>query len=121
MALYSVSMSITISIHALLAESDPLTKSVQPRKTISIHALLAESDLLPHSADCNCHNISIHALLAESDAAMGKPTLEIAYFYPRSPCGERRVTVLGIQHRVGISIHALLAESDAIRGIVLKR
>ena len=57
------------------------------------------------------------------------------YFYPRSPCGERRfgpgvggaqqgisihallaesdgVTVLGIQHRVGISIHALLAESD---------
>ena len=33
--------------------------------------------------------ISIHALLAESD-----------------------VTVLGIQHRVGISIHALLAESD---------
>ena len=35
-----------------------------------------------------------------------------AHFYPRSPCGERRVTVLGIQHRVGISIHALLAESD---------
>ena len=34
-------------------------------------------------------------------------------FYPRSPCGERRVTVLGIQHRTGISIHALLAESDA--------
>ena len=33
-------------------------------------------------------------------------------FYPRSPCGERRVTVLGIQHRLGISIHALLAESD---------
>ena len=33
-------------------------------------------------------------------------------FYPRSPCGERRVTVLGIQHRTGISIHALLAESD---------
>ena len=60
----------------------------------------------------------------------------VAYFYPRSPCGERRfelsilhpavlflstlslrratVTVLGIQHRVGISIHALLAESDAL-------
>ena len=34
--------------------------------------------------------ISIHALLAESDG----------------------VTVLGIQHKVGISIHALLAESD---------
>ena len=36
-------------------------------------------------------------------------------FYPRSPCGERRVTVLGIQHKVGISIHALLAESDNAR------
>ena len=36
--------------------------------------------------------ISIHALLAESDG----------------------VTVLGIQHRVGISIHALLAESDSL-------
>ena len=64
------------------------------------------------------------------------PTAYIApHFYPRSPCGERHqsravshqtaqisihallaesdgVTVLGIQHRVGISIHALLAESD---------
>ena len=58
----------------------------------------------------------------------------ICNFYPRSPCGERPsklaqtslieyisihallaesdVTVLGIQHKVGISIHALLAESD---------
>ena len=36
-------------------------------------------------------------------------------FYPRSPCGERRVTVLGIQHKVGISIHALLAESDVLQ------
>ena len=35
---------IEISIHALLAESDPLIFNVQPRKTISIHALLAESD-----------------------------------------------------------------------------
>ena len=41
------------------------------------------------------------------------------HFYPRSPCGERRVTVLGIQHKVGISIHALLAESDqyAFKGV----
>ena len=80
--------------------------------------------------------ISIHALLAESDNRYGRPidvqlvflstlslrratTEEVSGdtwqrdFYPRSPCGERRVTVLGIQHRVGISIHALLAESDS--------
>ena len=57
--------------------------------------------------------ISIHALLAESDGRAGDPGRQPQYFYPRSPCGERRVTVLGIQHKVGISIHALLAESDS--------
>ena len=35
-------------------------------RLISIHALLAESDPR-HNANCSCHNISIHALLAESD------------------------------------------------------
>ena len=58
-------------------------------------------------------DISIHALLAESDAFGSSRLAPGAYFYPRSPCGERRVTVLGVQHRTGISIHALLAESDA--------
>ena len=57
--------------------------------------------------------ISIHALLAESDYRFSLITLPKMHFYPRSPCGERRVTVLGIQHKVGISIHALLAESDS--------
>ena len=57
-------------------------------------------------------HISIHALLAESDALRQLQSALRRNFYPRSPCGERRVTVLGIQHRVGISIHALLAESD---------
>ena len=33
--------------------------------------------------------ISIHALLAESDAAMAAMAFTAAYFYPRSPCGER--------------------------------
>ena len=33
-----------ISIHALLAESDPLADGAQPDAAISIHALLAESD-----------------------------------------------------------------------------
>ena len=58
--------------------------------------------------------ISIHALLAESDTDGLFFIIRRNNFYPRSPCGERRVTVLGIQHRVGISIHALLAESDLL-------
>ena len=37
-----------ISIHALLAESDPLTHVRSPSANISIHALLAESDRPQH-------------------------------------------------------------------------
>ena len=36
------------------------------------------------------------------------------YFYPRSPCGERRGCVRYCIHAPEISIHALLAESDAV-------
>ena len=57
-------------------------------------------------------NISIHALLAESDSHTFNLTRFQCYFYPRSPCGERR----GLQPKAPtgpkISIHALLAESD---------
>ena len=35
--------------------------------------------------------ISIHALLAESDAQVCQVVSAELYFYPRSPCGERRV------------------------------
>ena len=35
------------------------------------------------------------------------------YFYPRSPCGERRAVAGAVVVPVVISIHALLAESDA--------
>ena len=34
------------------------------------------------------------------------------YFYPRSPCGERRCEMISIERCSFISIHALLAESD---------
>ena len=42
-------------------------------------------------------DISIHALLAESDSSRINSSSITAYFYPRSPCGERRwrlVTIL---------------------------
>ena len=102
-----------ISIHALLAESD-LSGLFHTRvNKISIHALLAESDLLLCLFLRFLNRISIHALLAESDRHRAAPTrpgwaflstlslrrattrgqgapLGIPYFYPRSPCGERR-------------------------------
>ena len=39
---------------------------------------------------------------------------DICYFYPRSPCGERRVHYDNYNLHCVISIHALLAESDII-------
>ena len=105
---------IGISIHALLAESDR-NGYLQTRQlyAISIHALLAESDT-PTMTNLYSYLISIHALLAESDSkpkdlksrrivflstlslrrATGTKKLRMpvpAYFYPRSPCGERRL------------------------------
>ena len=105
-------MSGDISIHALLAESDHVNASDFHFCGISIHALLAESDRVPISSG-QCNLISIHALLAESDKMhaliFANPVLFLStlslrratcqhlssdfwrgYFYPRSPCGERR-------------------------------
>ena len=56
--------------------------------------------------------ISIHALLAESDGAHRDPFGLRVHFYPRSPCGERRLHPSKYVIILPISIHALLAESD---------
>ena len=102
-----------ISIHALLAESDVIARWSFHGLDISIHALLAESDpLLPVSILISL--ISIHALLAESDWLLTSISTSRRYFYPRSPCGERRVFNLFANPGSAISIHALLAESDLI-------
>ena len=56
--------------------------------------------------------ISIHALLAESDCYSFRHSAQGRHFYPRSPCGERRVHFDNFNLHCVISIHALLAESD---------
>ncbi len=124
-----------ISIHALLAESDtthtptayiaphfyprspcgerrlPINDSITLQYAISIHALLAESDARSASK-LGGMSISIHALLAESDSQQPAGTTSTTYFYPRSPCGERRSADCNYRNAHPISIHALLAESD---------
>ena len=104
----------SISIHALLAESDRAVPTLQPwHAAISIHALLAESDTGAVPCGVGAPLISIHALLAESDQGTPVVTEEkFADFYPRSPCGERLHYDNYNLHCVEISIHALLAESD---------
>ena len=66
------------------------------RSNISIHALLAESDPSTTRRLTNLM-ISIHALLAESDLGNSGTQADPAkYFYPRSPCGERLFSLFGV-------------------------
>ena len=103
----------SISIHALLAESD----TIHPRLCNAKPNFYPRSPCGERLNDaingCNPDFISIHALLAESDTVMNNivlmpgeflSTLSLRratsftrplratenYFYPRSPCGERR-------------------------------
>ena len=83
------------------------------RISISIHALLAESDQRQIEFE-RYSDISIHALLAESDRS--KPLSRPRPSKFLSTLSLRRAT-LGILARrlwYGISIHALLAESDLL-------
>ena len=147
-----------ISIHALLAESD-LVQLVRllrhgdfyprspcgERPFASISSAMASKFLSTLSlrratvGQCICRftgSISIHALLAESDWFPWPMAICPCYFYPRSPCGERRPpsitptasrnfyprspcgerpsTACPVWKSLSISIHALLAESDHI-------
>ena len=85
-----IMVAIIISIHALLAESDPdrVSETLVPRQFLSTLSLRRATIDSSRAANCQQH------------------------FYPRSPCGERRITDGSICLDSKISIHALLAESD---------
>ena len=90
---------MSISIHALLAESDNL-RSYQPsRGMISIHALLAESDRstlqMRRSLILFLSTLSLRR--ATASLRLLRPTT--VHFYPRSPCGERRDQVVFLASR----------------------
>ena len=97
----------TLSLRRATSPHRPAPASVR----ISIHALLAESDPCAWYAPAGAH-ISIHALLAESDTDRMFCSRQRLNFYPRSPCGERPSAAAPIKLTRSISIHALLAESD---------
>ena len=124
----------SISIHALLAESDRERAGIKPIFSISIHALLAESDQVsPDTSSTQCKFLSTLSLRRATLAGPSGPAF-LFNFYPRSPCGERLLTTSNCftntiflstlslrratrskthnRHKTPISIHALLAESD---------
>ena len=80
--------------------------------TISIHALLAESDLLRVLLICPPRDFYPRSPCGERLVNGDVRSSCFGNFYPRSPCGERlrlyRLSLITLP----ISIHALLAESD---------
>ena len=84
-------LPMRISIHALLAESDNGHETTPYRVVISIHALLAESDddLEPSTT----RRLTFLSTLSLRRATTSQvPTwFGMPNFYPRSPCGERRL------------------------------
>ena len=135
---YFIIVYVKISIHALLAESDQPATSRNNKNNIFLSTLsLRRATNTPIKA-YNIIKISIHALLAESDPpvreiiqwegiflstlSLRRATINPAnqtnlpgYFYPRSPCGERRPIDVPQYQILDISIHALLAESDSAK------
>ena len=80
----------SISIHALLAESDALSGSALTHTTLFLSTLSLRRATNGYKSQlCATRPISIHALLAESDKKISGIWREQKYFYPRSPCGER--------------------------------
>ena len=79
---------------------------------ISIHALLAESDGEEKKQYVIAWLFLSTLSLRRATPSLVGPARSPRYFYPRSPCGERRVSGVPVVDRVLISIHALLAESD---------
>ena len=126
---------LRISIHALLAESDPnckvdLSVLTEFLSTLSLRRATRKvencrgmakflSTLSLRRATC----IIIWKIPLRSYFYPRSPCGERPYglkcgiserhFYPRSPCGERRDQMIGEIEQEKISIHALLAESDA--------
>ena len=129
--------STSISIHALLAESDFRTygdvvqgieflstlslrrATIGPAPALQPQTFLSTLSLRRATQDnlglTGTTAISIHALLAESDSPSATSRAAPGDFYPRSPCGERPQGSADAASKSAISIHALLAESDDIK------
>ena len=104
-----------ISIHALLAESDPFTTSMSTRLVGFLSTLsLRRATYAPLTSELHClflSTLSLRRATHPGQPVRGMPS----HFYPRSPCGERRSVASVAFASVLISIHTLLAESDTTR------
>ena len=85
-------ISMWVSIHALLAECDPLWDDKQHSTWVSIHALLAECDPLVPGRNRRSRGFqSTHSLRSATPHRLPQHKV-IHSFNPRTPCGVRRPT-----------------------------
>ena len=84
---------------------------------ISIHALRVEGDGGDAVKTKKELCISIHALRVEGDMAAWIRLWPTNNFYPRPPCGGRRIDWDKVKSDGIISIHALRVEGDQARKI----
>ena len=109
---------IKSSIFTLFLSTLSLRRATQAKAlkiaahSISIHALLAESDNFRCSIKRSISNFYPRSPCGERPWDLTGGLNCNAYFYPRSPCGERPRTGSTCGDGQNISIHALLAESD---------
>ena len=124
----------SISIHALLAESDQsnrdkhshnhrflstlsLRRATHPKMSDHPHNTnfypRSPCGERPHTNQTNNRNLNFYPRSPCGERHFKLASCAIyLYFYPRSPCGERPSCSLRYWSRAMISIHALLAESD---------
>ena len=103
---------MTISIHALLAESDDAMQIIVVVMYAFLSTLSLRRATMTHPRSCNAKpNFYPRSPCGERP---GKIRIfdDILDFYPRSPCGERPGCQRPCARPTRISIHALLAESD---------
>ena len=127
----------SISIHALLAESDrssgPFKRDqLQFLSTLSLRRATKYHRILPRrSAFLSTLSLrrATWVLMGGSNCdgnfyprspcgeRLGQMAIQAIhnYFYPRSPCGERLSAIFAGSDSCSISIHALLAESDSTK------
>ena len=104
--------SITISIHALLAESDHFRRFHQQVVDVFLSTLSLRRATIANLTVLHNSEISIHALLAESDPSMLRMRSRITGISIHALLAESDSKGSSAFYDVDISIHALLAESD---------
>ena len=104
----------SISIHALLAESDGMWATAMPCGMRFLSTLsLRRATSRTWRTCCTPQYFYPRSPCGERLFRDHRAAQAHSNFYPRSPCGERRTAAGKWTGRNRISIHALLAESDA--------